>query len=141
MTKLSIALVGMHYRKPAITVLDSLPHGMELILQPEPDNEYDPNAVAVLVDMTKLPTNRVALLDALLPEGFSASEICAQGLFHLGYLAATGGKPARGGPGNTNYLLLLSTLEAEGNPKPVATLGSAPEGYPVVAVEVQNAEA
>lgn len=135
-TRLSIALVGMAFRPPAKEVLSVLPLGMPLILHPEPDNSYDPNAIAVLVDLAEYPVARMGLLQAVVSPGWDASELCAQGPFHLGYLAASGGKPAKGGPGNAEALLMASAYN--GFEALQATLGSAPEGYAVVNIEARD---
>lgn len=126
---LSIPLVGMHFRPPAKEVLSILPTGTPLILTPEPSNPYDPNAVSVLVDMGALPLDRVELLNAILPPNTpDASELCSRGPFHLGYLAATGAKTTRGGPGNTQALMLMSNGPVR------SILGNAPEGYATVEI-------
>jgi hypothetical protein len=45
-------LVGNHYRQDGKAALPLLPEGQPLILEPEPTNPFDPDAVKVLVDMT-----------------------------------------------------------------------------------------
>lgn len=42
-------LVGMHFRPPAKDVVNLLAGGTELIVQRQPQNPYDPNAVQVLL--------------------------------------------------------------------------------------------
>ena len=127
MKTLSIPLVGMHFRPPAKEVLSLIPLGSKLILHPEPDNQYDSNAVMVLFNMQNFPVQQISMLEALIGYGgFNIHELMENEFFPLGYLAATGGKPARGGPGNTNALMMMSVGECR------STLGSAPEGYPVV---------
>jgi hypothetical protein len=132
---ISIPLVGMHFRPPAKEVLSILPLGFPLEIRPEPTNQYDVNAVMVLVDMADLPVNLIPLLDNILSPMFDACELCSNGPLQLGYLAATGMKTARGGPGNTNALMLISVNGLE---TIQATLGSAPEGYPVVTISVKS---
>lgn len=131
MTKLSIPLVGMAFRPPASQVLAALPLGTAVDLLPEPDNQYDSNAVRVVVDMAAFPENKVLILETMLTgTGYTAFELMREGPFMLGYLAATGGKPARGGPGNIEALLRMSAPESYR-----AVLGAAPEGYPTVTIE------
>jgi hypothetical protein len=132
---ISIPLVGMQFRPPAKEVLSILPIGMPLEIRPEPENQYDVNAVMVLVDMGDFPVNLIPLLDNILPSVFDAMELCSNGPLHLGYLAATGMKTAKGGPGNTGALMLASVHGIENL---IATLGSAPEGYPVVTISVKE---
>lgn len=128
--KLSIPLVGMHFRPPAAQVLAALPLETEVALLPEPDNEYDSNAIRVVVNMAKFPENKILILEAMLTgTGFTAQELINDGPFMLGYLAATGGKPARGGPGNKEALDFMS-----GGPI-IARTSAAPEGHPTVVLE------
>ena len=47
--RLTGPLVGMHFRPPAKDVVNLLPAGCPLILQRQPDNQYDINAVQVLL--------------------------------------------------------------------------------------------
>lgn len=136
MPKISVALVGMHFRPPAKEVLSVLPLGTSLILQPEPENQYDMNAVAVLIDMPgEFPVHLFGLLDAVLPKtpgSLNAHDICGGGLFHLGYLATSGRKTAQGGPGNVEALLVMSAYDI------TAKLGSAPAGYPTVEISYEE---
>lgn len=49
--KLTMALVGTKFRGPEIIALvNSLSTGTPLVLEPEPENEYDPSAVKVLTE-------------------------------------------------------------------------------------------
>ena len=133
--KLTCALVGQHHRPPARQVLDVLPLGIKLEVRPEPTNEFDPNALMVVVDMGDLPVDRIPLLDTILPEPWDASELCASGDLHLGYIARSGGKPAKGLPGNAEVL----DLAAEHGWQALnTTLGSALEGFPVVVIEAKE---
>lgn len=118
--KLSIPLVGMQFRPPAAQVLSVLPIGTTLKLVPEPENPKDSNAIRVVVDLDEISSGVRIMLDAIL-------DPAPKGIFWLGYVAATGGKPARGGPGNVEALLLMSAHEHF-----YAKLGAAPEGYPTV---------
>jgi hypothetical protein len=54
---------------------------------------------------------------------------------HLGYLAASGKKTAKGGPGNAEALFMISVYGLENIE---ARLGSAPEGYPTVNLRVKE---
>lgn len=133
MNDLTIPLVGMHFRPPAQKILAALPIGTELKLYPEPGNEYDRNAVRVVMDMTEFPESRRLLLEALLiGSGKTIEDLISEGPFMIGYLAATGGKPARGGPGNVEALMMMSRAEV------VAHLGAAPEGYPTVVINFRD---
>lgn len=127
--KLFIPLVGMHFRPPAQQVLASLALGTEVLLYPEPDNQYDSNAVRVVVDLPNIDV-KTPILDAMLTgTGFRVSDII-MGPLQLGYLAATGGKPAQGGPGNVEALLIMSGGKYQ------ARLSALPDGRP--SVEIQD---
>src|SRR5215831_4605762 len=110
MTTLTIPLVGSHFRPMAKPILAILPIDHPLELKAEPDNAYDPNAVAVIVDMTEWPESKMNLLQEMIGGDMDAEYVCKQmGQIHLGYLARTGNKTARGGPGNAEALLLASS--------------------------------
>lgn len=136
--KLSIPLVGMHFRPPAAQVLAALPLGTTVQLIPEPSNEYDRNAVRVVVDLHEVGY-KTAVLEAMLTgTGFTLAEVASQPL-QLGYLAATGGKPAQGGPGNVEALLMMSALEMDAEtalPPFQGKLSCLPDGRP--SVEITN---
>lgn len=89
----------------------------------------------VLMNMQEFPVQRLPLLETLIGERFDVPELCAQGLFQLGYLAATGKKTAMGGPGNVEALALASQFGLENL---VAKLGSSLEGAPVVIITVKE---
>jgi len=138
MTKLTIPLVGAGFRPPAKQVLTVLPLGFELSLKAEPDNEYDPNAVAVFADMGNYPISRVELLDAVLSgTSFATSDVCSNGDMMLGYLAASGKKTAKGGLGNAEALMLASTLEW-GLMELKCTLSADMDGAPTVVIESEK---
>ena len=130
---ISIPLVGMRFRPPAEHIVTALPLGSPLILYPEPENQYDHNAVAVLFDMREFPASKVELLATLLPPQFDVHELVEQGHVHLGYLAATGNKTAKGGPGNIEALQVIECYEYD------ATLDLALEGYPTVKITAKQA--
>jgi len=82
-------IVGMHFRPPASIVLKHLRSGGPIILEAEPSNQYDSNAIKVLVPKHSIPASQ-ELKDLLPgfgidPEEFFESE---EPLF-LGYIART----------------------------------------------------
>jgi hypothetical protein len=82
-------LVGAHFRPPAKALLASLPAGHPLELRPEPQNPYDPNAVAVWLDTKTLPAEaREELVETLEGTGFDLESMDEQRDFHVGYMAA-----------------------------------------------------
>lgn len=83
-----VPLVGAHYRPPAKSILANLPGACPLVLEAEPSNEYDPNAVKVLVETKNIPEDRHGELDMMAAGyGISIQEILAQPSWHLGYVA------------------------------------------------------
>lgn len=131
---ISIPLVGMRFRPPAEHIVSVLPVGSPLILYPEPENQYDHNAVAVLFDMREFPAHRIETLNSLLLDGpFTVHGLVDQVHVHLGYLAATGNKTAKGGPGNIEALQVIECYEYD------ATLDVALEGYPTVKITAKQA--
>lgn len=83
----TMPIVGAFYRPPAKILLDHLPVGQPLTLSAEPDNQYDPNAVAVWLNAVELPLAAQESLEQVLPQfGFSIDQVLSQGFWHLGYI-------------------------------------------------------
>lgn len=82
----SYPIVGMYYRPPASAIIKFLPHGTALVLRPEPDNQFDPNAIMVLVEGNSIPVD-YDLDSALQGFGTNISDIRSQCEIHLGYIA------------------------------------------------------
>ncbi len=93
-------IVGAHFRPPAKALLACLPAGHPLWLRPEPTNEYDENAVQVLLrseSLRALVTDEFfadELNNQLSGQGSDLESILAQEEWHLGYLP----KAAKGNP-------------------------------------------
>ena len=93
-TKLeSFPIVGSHFRPPAKGLLESLPAGTELWLQPEPDNPFDGNAIKVLLHTEALsalagitPQQAARIGLATAPFGYQWEDLLAQAEWHLGYI-------------------------------------------------------
>jgi hypothetical protein len=83
-------IVGAHFRPPAKAILQTLDGGAPLILRREPENPYDPNAIAVWVTSHTLST--FADLDALASNlpffGHELEQVLNQEEWHLGYIPA-----------------------------------------------------
>lgn len=66
------SLVGMRFRPPALEITQSLKPGDKLLARREPDNAYDPNAIAIFLDPAQFDTvedrNAAALLESLAQE-------------------------------------------------------------------------
>ena len=93
-TTLISLLVGAHFRPPAKLLLGHLPSGARVTLEPEPDNPYDEHAVKVWISPDEIPATEHEALAAELPGfGMSLEELLATSRVHLGYVAASDGKP------------------------------------------------
>src|SRR5882672_10420402 len=85
-------IVGAHFRPPAKALLACLPAGHPLWLRPEPTNEYDENAVQVLLHSASLqpllaePFIKDELERQLSGQGFDLEQVFAEPEWHLGYL-------------------------------------------------------
>jgi hypothetical protein len=83
-----VPLMGAYYRPPAQSIISNLKGGSTLILEAEPTNEYDKNAIKVLVASDEIPKERDEALDLMAQGyGFSIQEIRSRDRWHLGYLA------------------------------------------------------
>lgn len=110
---LTTLLVGAHFRPPAKFVLQGLPTGQVLRLEPDFGNEYDPNAVKVMLYWCDVAADLDPGIDAALAgTGREVEELRTEwredlepALF-LGFLAKSGGKPlaASNLPGNIEIL-------------------------------------
>lgn len=91
---ITTSLVGAHFRPPAKALLAFLPAGCPLALRPEPTNEYDENAVQVVLRTAILIPilDHAAVLDeaevvqVLASAGFDLQSIREEQEWHLGYL-------------------------------------------------------
>lgn len=124
-------IVGAYYRPPASTILVYLPLGTNLLLEPEPTNDYDSNAIKVTLDNDTIsdwidsPNFPSTLDEALVNCGYSVEVI--DNLFeplHLGYIPKTH---------NTQLLGLLSS-----GPDWSATYTTLPDGKPAVRIDFTN---
>ena len=82
-------LVGAFHRPPAKAILQVLPGGAALRLECEPTNQYDPNAIKVLVAVSEIPPDQHETLKLLAAGyGWDIDDILAQEEWQLGYIAA-----------------------------------------------------
>jgi hypothetical protein len=87
MSPRTFPIVGAFYRPPAQALLAVLPIGTPLTLIAEPDNPYDPNAIAVWLKSKDIPISAHSSLENTLPPfGFDLDQICAQENWHVGYI-------------------------------------------------------
>lgn len=90
-------LVGAFYRPPAKALIDVLPIGTPLTLIAEPENQYDPNAVAVWLYSRDIPEGAAhdKLSETLPAFGTDLDTVLSQEAWHLGYIAKEMAKQLR----------------------------------------------
>lgn len=133
-------LVGARQRPPAQALLEALPAGAQLGLQPEPENPYDSSAVRVMVGPEEISWSQ-ELEEKLEGYGFTREELEAVELIQLGYLAASGGKPlekARQAVDGAGLVGNAEVLEATAGQVFEAMLGFSMSGAPEVRITVKE---
>lgn len=85
----TLPIVGAYYRPPATTILKHLPVGTPLIIQAEPDNPHDANAIAIYIKGENIPENDPDLDMHLGGFGTNVATLRATEYIHLGYIPAT----------------------------------------------------
>jgi hypothetical protein len=128
-------LVGAHFRPPAKAVIESLPAGAELTLEPEPENQYDEYAIKVLVRAEAVPASQQDdLREKCLLMGADWDELLlATEPLHLGYLISATNKKLGAWTPNT----IISDVLSRG-PDWTARLGFSDKGEPMVIVSVED---
>lgn len=139
MTTFTAPIVGQFHRPPAKTILEYLPSGAELLLIPEPENEYDSNAIKVLIaDDAILNSPAVETMSANLPlQGFTLEQVLSECPIQLGYVAKTGGNPLAKAQERERGLKLVGNaevLDLMKDPDYRATLVFGPSGAPLVSI-------
>lgn len=87
MSYTTLPIVGAFYRPPAQVILANLPVGTPLTLFAEPDNEHDPNAIAVFIEGADInDTAAAAMQEGLADIGLSINDLQEKGYWHLGYI-------------------------------------------------------
>lgn len=136
-------IVGAFFRPPAKTIVSLMQLGHELILDPEPDNEYDPNAIRVCVRLKSINIDEAdyeRVEDELMRFGASWKDLMKDEfgnevddpIFHLGYIPRSGAKTAKidGEPSIGN----LDVMNIIRQPNWRATLTASPMGQPLVQI-------
>lgn len=84
-----IPIVGTRHHPTAVALMAILPHGAAVCLIPEPENRYDPNAIAIRLPRETLKrVSAQAVQQALAPHGYSTQAILDREWWHLGYIPA-----------------------------------------------------
>lgn len=118
-------IVGNVFRMAGKLVLPYMGEGHPLILEPEPENPYDPDAVKVCVDASSitLSNGESAVLDPDTPL-----------IIHLGYIPHSGNKTDTTGIGTTQVLNIIM------QPNWSASLTFSPMGRPMVRITYSSSE-
>ena len=82
-----LSIVGAKFRPPAELILGILSVGTRLTLRPEPNNRYDPNAKAVILDFKNITISSWDAMSQSLKDNLT-DEKFADGEIQLGYIPA-----------------------------------------------------
>jgi hypothetical protein len=83
----NLPIVGAFYRPPAKLILQAIAVGTPLLLSAEPDNEFDPHAVAVWIITENIAGPALELLELNIPTvGIDMETFVSQEQWHLGYV-------------------------------------------------------
>ena len=135
--QVSVPIVGMAFRPPALSVINQLAVGTELTLQRQFDNPYDENAIKVLLPgfgpgLEHEAIYKDALTDALpddLPAGKNTWNVGSlTNPFFLGYVAAKSGEAAA----------LAEIMDKKSLTEMSAHLGVSLEGKPAAIIEIES---
>jgi hypothetical protein len=89
--KLSVTIVGAHWRPPAKALLEVLPSDQKLVLAPEPDNPHDRHAIKVEIKTKDMPDSKEfvsAFNSAAAGYGYDWEKVQLEPIWHLGYVPA-----------------------------------------------------
>jgi len=122
--KISVHLVGMRFRPPAVPLLNALPAGAELGLVPEPSNPYDEKAVQVWMKFSSIPESQHGDL-AMHSSGFGfdLDALREQEDWMLGYIAKTENRSLHDEIAQGRSYTATLGFNAEGKPKVDIELG------------------
>lgn len=108
--------MGAKFRPPARALLDTLASGSKLVARRESTNQYDPNAVQVIVPKGFETSNAMRL--ACEQYGFSLEEVQAAPYWHLGYIP------------REHAITLGPAMDGVGKPEIEGTLTFSAQGIP-----------
>lgn len=87
MPKTTLAIVGDHFRPPAKAILKVIPFGTPLQLLAEPSNQYDANAVKVMIQSKDIPHTLKENFELEAAKyGFDFPDLMQQSEWQLGYI-------------------------------------------------------
>jgi HIRAN domain len=130
-------IVGMAFRPPAAAVMQQLPFETKLLLKREPENEYDSNAIRVL--LPGFSANGIhkdlfeSCFEQALPDEFEAgrgvwNRCQLTNPLHLGYVKAKDGPAAE----------ISALLDARGISEIEAKLSATETGQPAAHFTLEN---
>jgi len=134
--KVSAPIVGMFFRPPAQKVLAEIRFGTPLILQRQPDNPHDPNAIQVLLPGFNSEGDLSGIYQLCLSEALEDDLPAGRGLWNkssltdplfVGYVSAKTGEAAE----------LAAIMDRLGKPTWEGELCGTLEGKPAVALELE----
>lgn len=105
-------IVGSYFHPPAKAILSGIPQGTILRLRAEPTNEYDPNAIQVLIRPAEnlIPEEDYSALEQELSGfGKDLNDFFSQSEWHLGYIRKEIAKVLR----ESNIVPLNTEIEVE----------------------------
>lgn len=80
-------IVAERFHPPATALMEAIAIGTPLILHAEPENPYDPNAVAIWLESKDIgDAAKVKLEDSLPRYGYTVEQVVEGGPWHLGYI-------------------------------------------------------
>lgn len=132
MQKITLMLVGAHFRPPATQILEWLSGGAKFVLVPDPENQYDAQAIRACLDPREIPTAYLPTLrEICLPTGKDYQEFTSEPMF-LGFVANSAKTVPEGYTSATELAGLVATA-ALAFPL-IATLAFTAEGKPCLTV-------
>jgi len=135
----SAPIVGMAFRPPALTIIQSLPFGTPIVLQREPENPYDSSAIKVLLPGFSPEGPHSSLfqeaLAGAIPDGAipNRGQFYSEALsdpFHLGYIGAKTGHAA----------VIAKMMDKDGVASLPATLSANISGQPTAEFTLKSKE-
>lgn len=146
--RLVAPIVGAQFRPPAALLLRVLPTHHPLYIESEPLNEYDPDAIRVMLDLSTLDVDNEAIANILtnanLTNPSAINDFVTNNSLHLGYVARSSNskscqidnKPSMGNTEIINALTHLKFISPRLNPnwRRPAHLTFSMSGQPLVEV-------